>query len=371
MNTYPFLLRSTIFLAFLTLGLWGIYIGRDFFIPVSIAVLLAMLLLPVCIKLEKWGIHRIFSSFFAIIFAILIIAGIFLILYSQLISFAEDLPELGQAVIEKIEKAQNYITEKTGITIASQEKIARERYSNILQLSGTLIKLTLATTTDAIAKIVLLPIYVYFFLFYREKLGDFLKIVLHEMMNRQTEIIVDKIQKVAQAYLGGVFLVVLILAVLNTTGLMILGIQHAIFFGVLAAVLNIIPYVGVMLGSVFPILMAFITKDSLAYPLGVFAIFTFNQFLENNFITPNIVGSKVNINPLAAIMALVIGGMLWGIPGMILFIPFIGILKVVFDHLEPLKPYGFLLGEEGNEAYGLGVLFTKWKLKLRGLVGRK
>jgi predicted PurR-regulated permease PerM len=93
-----------------------------------------------------------------------------------------------------------------------------------------------------------------------------------------------------------------------------------------------------------------LTKDSIWYAVGVAGAFTVVQFLEGNFITPNIVGSKVSVNPLAAIIALILGGMLWGPAGMILSIPFTAILKVILDNIEPLEPFGFLLGEPPEPA---------------------
>jgi predicted PurR-regulated permease PerM len=141
---------------------------------------------------------------------------------------------------------------------------------------------------------------------------------------------------------------VLILAILNSTGFLLLGIKHAILFGVLAAMLNIIPYIGVMIGSILPILMALLTKDEIGYALGALGVCVFVQFLDNNFITPYVVGSSVSINPLTATIVLVASAIIWGISGMILCLPLAGMFKVIFDNIESLKPYGFLIGEEVN-----------------------
>ena len=139
----------------------------------------------------------------------------------------------------------------------------------------------------------------------------------------------------------------LIVAALNCIGLLVLGIDHAIFFGILSGVLTIIPYVGIIIGALFPILMALITKDSIWYSVGVVIVFFVVQFLEGNFITPRITGSKVSINALAAIVALVIGGKILGIAGMILAVPAIGVLKIVLSHSQRLKPFVILL-EDAN-----------------------
>lgn len=189
----------------------------------------------------------------------------------------------------------------------------------------------------------------------------------HEIANSITE----QISKVTQQYLIGVLLVIIILAVLNTTGLLIIGIKHAVFFGVLAAILNIVPYIGVLVGSLFPIIMALLTKDSIWSAVAVAGVFAFNQFLENNFLTPNITGSQVKINPLAAIMALIVGGMIWGVAGMILFIPFIGIAKILFDNIQSLKPLGYLIGEDDNGEKEKDGFFKRTVNKIKGMIKGK
>ena len=147
------------------------------------------------------------------------------------------------------------------------------------------------------------------------------------------------------SYLKGLITVTIIVGSLNTLGLLALGIDYAIFFGFLAAALLIIPFVGILIGSILPIIMALITKDSPMYAVGVAGVFIFVQFLEGNFITPQVVGSKISINGLVAIIALLLGSALWGIAGMALSLPTVAILKVIFDSVPDLKPFGFLLGE--------------------------
>lgn len=157
--------------------------------------------------------------------------------------------------------------------------------------------------------------------------------------------ILSDLYKVQQSYLLGLLIVMTIVGILNSLGLLLLGIEHAFFFGFLASLLLLIPYIGIMIGSLLPALVALATKDSYWYSIGVIAIFSFIQFLEGNFITPKITGSKVSLNVFASILSLILFSMLWGIPGMILALPVTASLKVIFDSSEKLKPAGFLLGE--------------------------
>jgi predicted PurR-regulated permease PerM len=165
------------------------------------------------------------------------------------------------------------------------------------------------------------------------------------------------------SYIVGLLIVITIIAVLNIVGLLALGIKYAVFLGILSAALTVIPYIGIIIGAALPVLVALITKDSLLYPLGVMAIFAFVQFLEGNFITPNIIGSKVNVNPLAAIVALIIGGKIWGIIGMIMAIPMCGILKIMFSHYPRLKPYAILLQSTNKDDEEKSMEALKEKLK--------
>jgi putative heme transporter len=204
-------------------------------------------------------------------------------------------------------------------------------------LGGILIK-----TGSTLTTLVQIPIYIFLILIYREKFKEFFLALLprNELKWKKD------VEKIVQSYLSGLFLVTLIAAFLNTIGLLILGIDHAIFFGIVSGVLTIIPYVGITIGSLFPILMALITKDSIWYAVGVISVFAVVQFLEGNFITPRITGSKVRINALAAIIALLIGGKVMGIPGMILSIPLLGICKILLSYSKRLKPFIILIEDK-------------------------
>lgn len=140
-----------------------------------------------------------------------------------------------------------------------------------------------------------------------------------------------------------------IVAVLNTVGLMLMGIQYAWFFGSMASLLMLLPYIGIAIGSILPALFALATKDSALYAVGVIAWFQVVQFLEGNIITPNIVGSKVSINPLMAIIAILLGGMIFGLSGLILALPMVATLKVIFDAIPSMEPIGYLIGEPEKE----------------------
>jgi predicted PurR-regulated permease PerM len=223
-----------------------------------------------------------------------------------------------------------------GVSTSEQNKMLGDLMRNFSQMAGGI----LLGTTNALSTLIQIPIYIFLFLIYRHKFRDF---VLSLLPGDEELAWKKDVERVVQGYLSGLFLVTLIIATLNAVGLMIVGIDHAIFFGILSGVLTIIPYVGIIIGALFPIIMALITKDSIWYAIGVVIVFAIVQFLEGNFITPKITGSKVSINALAAIIALVIGGKILGIAGMILAVPTIGLIKILVSHSNHLKPFVILL----------------------------
>jgi predicted PurR-regulated permease PerM len=323
-------------------------IAREILIPFTVAVFFTFLLLPVSQQLEKWGLGRAIAIIISIILAFAVFSAFLYFLYSQVISFTDDWPELKQNMQEKLDRIHKYIRDTFHVSKREQVKWLNMKMKETAS-SGDEIVLGIFSATGAfIANLALIPIYIFFLTFYRNKFKKFIELITEPERHEQILMLMRKISTVSQKYLKGIFLDVLILAVLNSAGFMYLGIKHAVLFGVLAAVLNIIPYVGVMIGSVLPILMALLTKDEIGYAFGALAVCVIVQFLDNNFITPYVVGSSVSINPLTAILALVASAMIWGLPGMVLSIPLTGMLKVVCDNILPLKPYGFLIGEEVN-----------------------
>ncbi len=188
-------------------------------------------------------------------------------------------------------------------------------------------------------------LFVFFFLLYRDFFRSFFYKVFGPGQRSKVDAILAKIYDVVKDYLAGLLLVILVTGTLMTVGLMILGVDYAVFFGFFGASLVLIPYFGISLGSLLPAAYTLVTQDNPLKALGVIGVFLFVQALEGNFITPYIVGSKVSINPLAAIVALLLWDTLWGLPGLILALPLTAIIKVIFDSVDGLTPYGFLIGE--------------------------
>ncbi|MCR6638639.1 MAG: AI-2E family transporter [Sporocytophaga sp.] len=336
-------INRLLFSTFLIIG--GLYLARPFLIPVTIASLLAMLLLPVARKLDSLGIKRAISIILCITLFLLILIGLTTLLSMQGFSLAKNLEEIEQQFRQIFDNIQEYIQSKFGMEKAKQSKIIREKTETLLQSSTNLI----TGFIGGLATFGLIMVYTFFFLYYRNKFFNFILMISPKDLHQQNTIILNQISKVTQRYLTGVFIVILILAVMNSSVLLLLGVNNAIFFGCLAAVLNVIPYIGVIIGSLLPFIMTLVTKNAMGPALVVLGTLWFNQVIENNLLTPFITGSQVRVNPLSTIMALILGGLIWGVFGMILFIPLIGIIKIIFDHVEELKPFGYLIGDDSDE----------------------
>jgi len=344
----PLYIKTTIKLLLAGLIIAFLILAQDILIPLTIAIFFTFLLMPVSRKLEHWRFPKSLAILISIILAFAIVVFLLYFFVDQVMGFVNDWPVLEKTLSAKWESLQQFISETFHISRIEQKTWLTAKIKENASTGGVLVLGIFSATTSFLASFALIPIYVFFLTLYQDKFKDFIRLVTKDDKDEQVLLVVKKVSVVSQKYVMGIFLDVLILSVLNSTGFLILGLQHAILFGVIASFLNIIPYIGVLIGSTLPIIMALLTKDSMSYAMAVAGICIAVQFLDNNFITPYVVGSSVSINPLTATVVLIASSLIWGIPGMVLCLPLTGMAKVVCDNVESLKPYGFLLGEEVN-----------------------
>jgi len=345
-HKHPFWLKSTLILIGLSLLFVVMNYGKFILMPLAFSAFFAMLLNPIVEFFERWKLGRAGSILLSIFVVLIVLAGILSLISAQFVQFSEQIPQVTEKLKTTSESVITYIDESIGISQEEQSHYIQQGINNLIDQSGNYVSSIVSATTNMFTVMTLMPIFIFFMLYYREMYRTFFRKMVDIKTGAGSNIdgLLDRIQEVTQNYLVGMLTVIGVLAILNTTGLLIVGLEHAVFFGTFAALLAIIPYIGIIIGALPPLLYALLLTDSLLTPVFVIAVFGTVQFLEGNFITPRIVGSKVSINPFVAMVALIVGGELWGISGMILFVPLIGILKVVFDQIEELKPYGYLLG---------------------------
>jgi predicted PurR-regulated permease PerM len=344
----PFYLKATVMMLFFALVIAFMILAQNILVPLVFSIFFTFLLLPVSGQLEKWKFPKTLAILISILLSFIVFGTLLYIFFSQIASFINDWPTLQKTINAKWGSLQEFIAENFNVSKEDQVIWISNKIKENASQGGVMIFGIFSATTSFLASFTLIPIYVFFLTLYKDKIKEFVRLISKENHDEKALLVVKKVSKVSQKYLTGIFLDVLILSVLNSAGFLILGLPHAIMFGVLISVLNIIPYVGILLGSLLPILMAFLTFDSIGYTIGAAGVCVFVQFLDNNFITPMVVGSSVSINPLTATIALIASAIIWGIPGMILCMPLTGMVKVVCDNVESLKPVGFLLGEKVN-----------------------
>ena len=345
----PFVAKLALALISVTILVYWLVVLQDVLVPVLIAMILSMSIFPVANWLENKGLGRVWAVTLTLILFTAVAIGIIWLASTQIANFGEMIPQLEKRILDWFNQIQRWGEHTLHVGKQAQITQLRKYGTGMLSSGGTFFTTALSTTGSVLGNLSLIPIYMFFFLYYRDFFKMFFYKVFKNVSRKRVDAVLTKIYEVVHSYLTGLITVTLIVGTLNTIGLLVLGIDYAVFFGFLAAALLVIPFVGILIGSILPIIIALITKDSPMYAVGVAGVFVFVQFLEGNFITPQIVGSKVSINGLVAIIALLLGSALWGLAGMALSLPTIAILKVVFEAVPELKPYAYVLGEPDHE----------------------
>lgn len=343
-NKFPLFVKVPMVLLTIVLVVFMMIQAKGVLVPIMISGMLAVLISPLASWMEKIGLPKLLAVFLSVVALIAFLFGLAYFFYNQLIGFADELHLLERRMTELINEfnqfTEQYIEGAVPISFDNlQSAIFNYLYDNMASLTQGVIATTITLTIAFI-----IPIYIFLFLYFRHFLIEFLHRAFPEKDREVVGNVVHKVKLVVQNYIVGMFLVIIILAILNSIALYSFGLRHALLFAVFAALLNVIPFLGPFIGATLPILYAFLSKDSLWYPIGIFMTFYVIQLAESNLFTPKIVGGKVSMNPFMTILALLLGNFVWGLAGMILFIPGMAMLKVVFDEIDGMQPYGFLLG---------------------------
>lgn len=342
----PWYARITYVLLGISLLIIVLFLGRDVFVPLAFAALLSVLLYPLSDFLERHKVPRLLSIFIAVTIASVVLACLATIIAMQIGQFGEEIPRIKKESMEYVARLQAFIRDTWGITYKDQLRWFQQWGSQTGQRGGEVLSQALLTFVDITTLVILVPLYAFLMLMYKDLIIEFFFRLLAGKNAATLKAVLEEARTVVKSYVIGLMIETVIIAVLNSIALLLLGIDYAILFGILAALLNLIPYIGILIGGLLPLLMALITKDSAWYPLGVVAAFSVIQFIDNNFVVPYIVASRIRINALISIIAVIIGAMLWGISGMFLSLPAVAILKVIFDRVESLKPWGLILGDD-------------------------
>lgn len=322
-------------------------LGSSLFIPLAYALFISIVLYPVCHTMEKKGVERNLSILIGLVLITVFIAVLILIFGWQLQSIFSEWPQIREKLNELLLAIEQYLSEKFGLTNEEMMLWLQSAVDNVMGSSTGGIGTTLQSLMVNLAMLLLIPIYAFLILHYRRRLVEMLYLLLPDKQrNRVTEVIHLAIRTYFK-FIKGMALVYIIVGTLNSIGLWLMGIPYPFLFGYITAVMTFIPYVGIIVAGIMPITYAWITYGVIWYPLGVIFLFTFVQYLEANIIFPWAVGQRLELNTLATLIVIVVGGILWGASGMILFIPFAAILKLIADRMPGWEALSMFLGVKG------------------------
>jgi len=337
---YPFYLQATVTLFGLVLITYILFTLGDILVPFSFAILFAVLLNPLCTWLQR-KLSKVLAVIVTLLIAILVIGGILYFLTLQIAQFGQELPTLKSKFNSLIDVLGHFIEHHFGLPIAKQAALIKQA----LNSSPALIGQTLGSVISTISVIVIIPVYIFLMLYYKTLIVNFVYEVFKEKYSQRVSEILKETKSAIQTYIAGLLIEMIIVSSLNSVALMILGVKYAILLGFIGGILNMLPYIGGIIAIALPVIIATITKDGYATQLGIVVAYLVIQFIDNNIIFPRVVSIKVQINALVSIVVILLGNALWGISGMFLSIPFVAVLKIIFDRIDELKPWGKLFGD--------------------------
>ncbi|WP_026462314.1 AI-2E family transporter [Adhaeribacter aquaticus] len=333
-----------------------LYYGKVFLIPLFFSIMLAMLLLPICRKLEKWGISRVWSTLIGILIILFIILVFLGIIGAQAASMSQDLPKMQAKAQQFIQTTQSWIESQFGVAPKQQINYLQKGVSKISQVANSFLTSLLSGAMSLITGLVLVILYFFFLMWRREKYKEFILKLVKDENKTEVNKELNQITQVAGQYLIGRLVSMAFLAVVYSIGFSILGLENGILVALVAVIPTIIPYIGAFIGGFFPLAIALIS-GTLGTVVPVIIILGVAQAIDNNIIEPLVEGESLDISPIFTIVAIVLGELVWGVAGMVLFIPLFAIIKIVFEHIPALHPFGFLLDNEVAE--------PKWMEKLK------
>ncbi|MCB0662487.1 MAG: AI-2E family transporter [Saprospiraceae bacterium] len=346
--------------------------GKQFVLPIVFAFMLALLMNPI----HSYFQPRIKPNWLSIIVSFLVVIvpvlASFFLFGMQLKGALDEIPVVTERGGELINEAFGWLAEKFQLSKQDSIDFIVENLTSSIDKPVGVFASGLTESTGFFANLLLTFLFAFFFLLYKKGLKNFIVQQTEDHRKDNVQDMVTGIQHVTQQYLYGLLMVIIILGLLNSIGLMIIGVDYAFFWGFLAAFLAVIPYIGTIIGGLLPFLYTLATTDTTWQPLAVIGLFVVVQAIEGNLITPKIVGNSVKLNPFAAILSLIFGQIMYGIAGMILALPILAIIKVVLDHIDVTKPLGFLIGDELSEKPN--AFFEKWddnKYRLSSLISKK
>lgn len=346
MKELPLTVRRSIELIGICLLGTLLSIGNDIIMPVLMAFFLSIVLLPIYRFLRAKRFPEFLSILLPILFGAVFIAGVIWFFSAQISILAADFPQIQKNVNYHFNNISDWINNKTDFSTQEQIRFLNDQSNKLLTNAGNIIGGAAGSITSAFIFIGLVPIYIYLFLSYKNLLLRFVFVWFEPDQHKKVKEVMKETEIIIKSYLIGLLIQIAYITVLLGGILLILDIKHALLIGVIFALLNLIPYVGALVGNLLGVLLTLTSSQELLPIFTVLGVIAIVQFLDNNILMPRIVGSKVKINAFAAILGVFIAGSLAGVSGMFLALPMVAVLKIIFDRSNIFKPWGILLGDE-------------------------
>jgi predicted PurR-regulated permease PerM len=346
-----------------------LYIGHDLLVPLVLATLIAILLNPV-VKFLHRRMNRVLAIIIVLVLAAIVIAAIVYFVATQLMHFTEAAPQFKQRFLELWNQLLTWTGDTFNLSRGDVNESVQKMQTDTMDKLTEGLGRTLGSIGGTLSMVVLLPIYVFMILLYKPMIIVFIEKLFKPEQKPVVDEVLHQTQSIIQSYLIGLLLEIALVTALNATGLLIIGVEYAVLLAFIGALLNLIPYLGAIVAMVLMTVITFATKSPAA-ALWVALLYLFVQFIDNNFILPKVVGSKVKINAFVSILAVLVGGAIWGIAGMFLAIPLVALTKIVFDRVEPLEPFGYILGDDMPETNAPNLSIKERLRRLKKLRAKK
>ena len=340
----PFNVRLTFTLLSILLIIYIARLGHELIVPLIFALLVSIMLLPLATQLEKWRFSRGAAALTVILLFVIALAGVLTLLISQMGNFVADFPELQTQLLKSLNSLQVWVNAHFHINSRKQMNYLEQFAMGTLGSATTFLSTALYSVSSLIIFVIFVLLYSFFLLFYRNMLVSFLIRVFNDEHREKLHDVIVQTQFIIKGYVTGLMIEMIVVAIVNCTIFWILGIKYAMLLGIMAAILNIIPYLGIYIAIVISMLIT-LTNSAVPTTLQVGICLLLVHFLDSNILLPRIVGSKVKINALITILGVVAGNLIWGVSGMFLAIPIIAILKIVFEHIDYMHPWALLMGD--------------------------
>jgi predicted PurR-regulated permease PerM len=354
-------------LLILTLVVLILVYGKPFFVPIAFAGLLSMLLLPVSKWLQSKGVGNVLSILLSMLAFVGFFVLVILFISWQVSDIAENASKLEQQVTQKYQQLRDFLSTTYGISPERQQEMIKEQQASSSGKVSSVLTAVIGGAGSFLTNLLLVLVYIFLFTFFRGRIKGFILRLVPESEKGNAVSCIRKTQETAQKYLKGLFLMIIFLWVMYAIGFSIAGVKNAFFFAILCGLLEIIPFVGNLTGTALTLLMSLVQGGDMNLVIGILVTYGLVQFIQSYLLEPLVVGSGVDINPMATIVGLVAGELLWGIPGMVLAIPIMGMMKVIFDHIPVMQPYAYLLGQEKKEDSGWQKSLKKIGAKVKGV----